>query len=105
VRALGRISEVLGRGNLDPRLVAEVYYWRGLLHRRLGRTGAATRWLEKALELAPAHTQSHMLLFELYAEADQMTQALFHLVSGLKVDPGQKGIMQRISRLFPGQEA
>jgi len=103
LQALHRIVEVIGKGNLDPNQVGEVYYWRGLLHHRMGRSEHAIRWLGKALEQAPSHLQSHLLLAELYAQAGQMSQSLQHLMSGLHVDPSQQGIMELISRIFTSQ--
>jgi tetratricopeptide (TPR) repeat protein len=103
LQALNRIAEVIDKGNLDPNQMGEVYYWRGLLHHRLARPEPAIRWLEKALEQKPSHPQSHLLLAELYAEAGQMAQSLQHLMSGLRIDPSQKGIMDLISRIFISQ--
>ena len=52
-KALGKILDVLKLGNLDPARVAEVFYLRGLLHRRAGRNDRAVVWLQKALEQSP----------------------------------------------------
>lgn len=104
-KAIDKILEVLKLGNLDRARVAEVFYLRGLLHRRAGRTDRAFVWLQKALEQAPLYPDAHALLSDLYGEAGDADRAVHHFLAGLGAAPDKKRIMEMLSRLLSREEA
>jgi tetratricopeptide (TPR) repeat protein len=99
-RAIDKILEVLTLGNLDRARVAEVFYLRGLLHRRVGRADRALVWLQKALEQLPSYPDAHALLSDLYGEAGEADKAVHHFLAGLGAAPDKKRIMEMLSRLL-----
>jgi tetratricopeptide (TPR) repeat protein len=99
--AVTRVAEVVKKGNLNPKEVAEVYYLRAAVLSRLGHDDHAIRWAEKALEFDPLHAQSHRLLAMIFRSAGQIESAIAHFVELVRTSPtSDEGIVAALGRFL-----
>jgi tetratricopeptide (TPR) repeat protein len=100
-KAIERILQVVAKGSLGQDEVANIFFLRGLLHRKQGRNEQAIRWLHKAIERHPAHQQSHELLATLYAERGSVDEWLYHfLASHLEIESDPEIVKRVVSAML-----
>jgi tetratricopeptide (TPR) repeat protein len=99
--AIARVAEVVKKGNLNLKDVAEIYYLRSAILSKLGHADHAIRWAEKALEFDPLNTQSRRLLAMMFRSSGQIDRAIEHFVELVRTSPtSEEGIVAALGRFL-----